>query len=78
MLKANCVTLFDFSEKCKCPKIIHANWWMSHSTLRTILGEIPRDRSRYYSEKLLNNAMEIAQVVTGSLRSLIPRGKKHW
>ena len=28
MLKANCVTLFDrFSEKCKCPKIIHANWY---------------------------------------------------
>ena len=26
-MKANCVTLFDFSEKCKCPKIIHANWY---------------------------------------------------
>ena len=33
---------------------------ISHLTQRTIPGEIPRDRSRYCSEKLFNKAVEIA------------------
>ena len=63
MLKVNCVTLFDFLEKCKCPKITHANWYDVPTYVENHPG---RDPSRLFPLSLGKIVEQCCGNCTGS------------